>query len=64
MRIILVAPLKAIREIPEHRDAEQSLRTWVRVVRAASWADPLAIKSMVNSADILGDGLPISFAHG
>jgi mRNA interferase HigB len=55
MRIISVATLKAFWEIPEHRDAEQPLRTWVRVVRAASWADPTAIKSMFNSADILGD---------
>jgi mRNA interferase HigB len=56
MRIISVATLKAFWEIPEHRDAEQPLRTWVRVVRAASWTDPTAVKLMFNSADILGDG--------
>ncbi len=32
------------------------MRTWVRVVRAATWAGPPAIKSMFNSADMLGDG--------
>lgn len=56
MRIISVGTLKAFWEIPQHRDAEQPLRTWVRVVRAASWADPTAIKRMFNSADMLGNG--------
>jgi len=56
MRIISVATLKAFWEVPEHRDAEQPLRTWVRVVRAASWSNPVSIKAMFNSADILGDG--------
>jgi mRNA interferase HigB len=32
------------------------LRTWVWVARAASRADPAAIKSVFNSADIVGDG--------
>jgi mRNA interferase HigB len=32
------------------------LRTRVRIVRAASWADPTAAKLTFNSADILGDG--------
>ena len=35
MRIISVGTLKAFWEVPAHRDAEQPLRTWVRVVRAA-----------------------------
>lgn len=56
MRIISVGTLKAFWEAPEHRGAEQPLRTWVRVVRAASSADPPAIKRTFNSADILGDG--------
>jgi mRNA interferase HigB len=56
MRIISVGTLKAFWEAPEHRDAEQPLRTWVRVVRAASWGDPPAIKRTFNSADIIGDG--------
>lgn len=64
MRIISVATLKAFWEIPEHRDAKQPLRTWVRVVRAASRGDPTAIKLMFNSADILGDGRVVSDIGG
>jgi|SRR5690242_4135449 len=56
MRIISVGTLKAFWEQPRHRDAEQPLKTWVRVVRAAAWPDPVAIKAMFNSADILRDG--------
>jgi len=56
MRIMSVGTLKAFWEVPTHRDAEQPLRTWVRVVRAASWSDPVAIKKVFNSADVLGDG--------
>ncbi len=39
-----------------HRDAEQPLRAWVKVVRAAEWRNLPAIKRMFNSADILRDG--------
>ena len=56
MRIIAVNRLKAFWEQPAHRDAEQPLRTWVRVVKAARWTDPPAVKRMFGSADILRDG--------
>ena len=56
MRIISVGTLKAFWEQPSHRDAEQRLRTWIKVVRAAEWPDPPAVKRMFNSADILRDG--------
>jgi mRNA interferase HigB len=56
MRIISVGTLKAFWDQPAHRDAEQPLRTWVRVVRAARWADPPSVKRMFGSADILRDG--------
>jgi len=56
MRIIAVGTLKAFWEQPPHRDAEQPLRAWVHVVRAASWSDPPAVKRSFNSADILRDG--------
>lgn len=56
MRIISVGTLKAFWDQPAHRDAEQPLRTWVRVVRAATWSNPAAVKRMFNSADILRDG--------
>jgi mRNA-degrading endonuclease HigB of HigAB toxin-antitoxin module len=56
MRIISVATLKTFWEMPEHRDSEQPSRTWFRVVRAASWAEPTAISPMFNGVEILGDG--------
>jgi len=56
MRIISVATLKAFWDQSAHRDAEQPLRAWVKVVRGAAWANPPAVKGMFNSADILLDG--------
>lgn len=56
MRIISVGPLKAFWEQPAYRNAEQPLRAWVKVVRAAEWRNPPAIKRMFNGADILRDG--------
>jgi mRNA interferase HigB len=56
MRIISVGTLKAFWDQPAHRDAEQPLRTWVKVVKTARWADPPAVKQMFGSADILRDG--------
>jgi mRNA interferase HigB len=56
MRIIAVSTLKAFWEQPAYRDAEQPLRTWVSVTKAAHWKDPSAVKGIFNSADILKDG--------
>jgi mRNA interferase HigB len=56
MRIISVGTLKAFWEQPAYRDAEQALRAWFTVVRAARLANPPAVKRMFNSADILRDG--------
>jgi mRNA interferase HigB len=56
MRIISVGTLRAFWDQPGHHDAEQPLRTWIRVVRAAEWPNPPAVKRMFNSADILRDG--------
>ncbi|HVC58987.1 MAG TPA: type II toxin-antitoxin system HigB family toxin [Acetobacteraceae bacterium] len=56
MRIISVGRLKAFWEQPAHRDAEQPLRAWVKVVRAADWRNPPAVKRMFNSADVPRDG--------
>ena len=56
MRIISVGTLKTFWERHGRRDAEQPLRTWVRVVKAAQWADPPAVKQMFGSADVLRDG--------
>ena len=51
----LAGTLKAFWDQPAYRDAEQPLRTWVRVVKAARWADPPVVKQMFRSADILRD---------
>jgi mRNA interferase HigB len=56
MRIISIGTLKAFWEQPAFRNAEQLLRAWVTVVRAARWANSPAVKRMFNSADILRDG--------
>jgi mRNA interferase HigB len=56
MRIISVGTLKAFWEQRTYRDAELPLRAWVKVVRAARWAHPPAVKRMFDSAGILRDG--------
>ncbi|HEY3849088.1 MAG TPA: type II toxin-antitoxin system HigB family toxin [Acetobacteraceae bacterium] len=56
MCIISVGRLKAFWDQSAHRDAEQPLRAWVKVVRTAERRNPPAIKRMFNSADILRDG--------
>ena len=54
MRIISVSTLKAFWE--NFPVAEQSLRTWIKVTKAAHWNNPLAVKRTFNSADILKEG--------
>ena len=56
MRIISVGTLKAFWDQTAYRDAEQPLRTWIKVTRGARWIDPPAVKRTFNSADILKDG--------
>jgi mRNA interferase HigB len=56
MRIISVGTLKRFWEQAACRDAEQPLRTWVKVTSAAQWADPPAVKRTFNTADILKGG--------
>lgn len=56
MRIISVGRLKAFREHPAHREAEQPLRARGKVVRTAAWRNPPAVKRMFDGADILRDG--------
>ena len=56
MRIIAVGTLRDFWSLPGRRDAEQPLRTWVRVVRAADWSRPNEVKQMFASADLLRDG--------
>lgn len=56
MRVISVSTLKEFRARPGRGDAEQPLRTWVKVVKAADWSRPTDLKSMFRSADILPSG--------
>ena len=53
MRIIAVSTLKLFWEQPAYRDAEQPLRTWVKVAKAAKWQNPPEVKATFNSVDIL-----------
>ena len=56
MRIISVNTLKVFWEKVAHRDAEQPLRAWIKVTKAARWEDPPAVKKTFNSADVLKRG--------
>lgn len=51
MRIIAVGTLRAFWSV--HRDAEQPLRAWVHLVRAADWDGPTAVKAVFAAASIL-----------
>ncbi len=53
MRIIAVSTLQEFWSRPGRQDAEQPLRTWVQVVRAADWSKPTDVKLMFRSADVL-----------
>lgn len=59
MRIIAVGTLRDFWTRPGRGDAEQPLRTWVQVVRAADWSKPTDVKQMFRSADILRNGRAI-----
>ncbi len=55
LRIILVSALREFWSRPGRSDAEQPLRTWVRVVSSADWSRPTDIKAMFRSADTLAN---------
>lgn len=59
MRIVSVGTLKEFWNRPGRGDAEQPLRTWVKVVKAAEWSRPTDVKNMFRSADILPNGRAI-----
>jgi len=59
MRVISVSTLKEFWARPGHGDAEQPLRTWVKVVKAAEWSRPTDVKNTFRSADILSNGRAI-----
>ena len=48
--------MRTLREFwsrPGRSDAEQPLRAWVSVVKAADWSRPIDLKEVFRSADIL-----------
>ena len=53
MRIVAVSTLRNFWIRPGRHDAEQPLRTWVHIVKAANWSNPAEVKEMFRSADIL-----------
>jgi mRNA interferase HigB len=55
MRIIAVSTVRDFWRRPGRRDAEQPLRAWVHIVRAADWSKPADVKEMFRSADIVGN---------
>jgi mRNA interferase HigB len=55
LRIIAASTLREFWNRPGRSDAEQPLRTWVSVVRAADWSRPTDIKAMFRSADIIAN---------
>jgi len=55
MRIIAVSTLREFWSRPGRSDAEQPLRTWVHIVRAANWSRPTDIKLLFNSADVVAN---------
>jgi mRNA interferase HigB len=59
MRIIAVSTLRDFWLKPGRGDAEQPLRAWVAIVRAANWSKPTEVKAMFRSADILANGRAI-----
>jgi mRNA interferase HigB len=56
VRVIATGTLKSFWENPGCQDAEQPLRAWLRVAKAATWTDPIMVKKTFGSADILRDG--------
>jgi mRNA interferase HigB len=53
MRVIAVSNLKAFWELPEYRDSEAALKSWLEEVLAAKWRQPSDIKRQYRSASIL-----------
>lgn len=55
MRIIAVSKLREFWGRSGRSDAEQPLRAWVSVVKAADWPRPTDIRKMFRTADILAN---------
>jgi mRNA interferase HigB len=55
MRIIALSTLREFWSRAGRHDAEQALRAWVYIVRAADWSKPTDVKAMFRSADIVAN---------
>lgn len=55
MRIIALSTLREFWSRAGRHDAEQALRAWVHIVRAADWSKPTDVKAMFRSADIVAN---------
>jgi mRNA interferase HigB len=55
MRIIAVSTLRAFWSRPGRHDAEEPLKAWVHIVRAADWARPTDVTTMFRTADIVAN---------
>jgi mRNA interferase HigB len=53
VRIIAISTLRHFWEV--NRDAEEPIKAWYQEARAADWATPHQVKSMYQSASVLGD---------
>jgi mRNA interferase HigB len=53
MRIVAKKTLRAFGE--RYPDAEQSLRAWYEMVKAADWHTPAALKAQIRTASLLGN---------
>lgn len=56
MRIIAVGTLKAFWSQPGRHDAQMPLRTWIHIVKAATWSKPNEVKDTFGTADLLSNG--------
>ncbi len=56
MRIIAIGTLKRFWSLPGRSDAELPLRSWVAIVKSASWSRPNDVKMVFRSADLLSNG--------
>lgn len=56
MRIIVKGTLKAFWEKTEHKDSEQQLKSWYKVITGQKWKDPHEIISYFQDADQVGNG--------
>lgn len=55
MRIIALRIIRAFWEDADHRDSEQSLKSWYAIAKRADWASPQSVKDQFGNASIIGN---------